>query len=157
MKYLVFYFLSGAVLFISSLSCNCNKDPSIVHMDYFDIMDTVYNIYDSTHLKPFLDKSLYFLVEEKNVGCLDDSFYIKKIYSDPFCREQIENKYSSLSIVWYKKSENTDQLVKQKRSKYLSYCNDDIIVEFIWKFGVLEEKFHYQEGRIIGSKNIFVK
>lgn len=148
-------FLAG--LIFVSISCNCNKNPKVIHMSYFDVLDTAYNIMDTAHLNPFKDKTLYYLVNEKEVKCLDDPFYLGYLEKDSSCQRAIGNKYHSLSVFFYKRSENTDQLIKTKLTKYLSFCNEDIIAEYAWTYGMQRDIFHYHNGKIEGSEKIIVK
>ena len=126
-------------------------------MAYFDGTDTVYNIMDSTHLKPLKDEAIYFLVDQKNVTCLNDEFFINYLRHDSFSQKEIENKYPSLNVIFYKKSENTDHLVKTRLAKYLPFCNDDIIAEYEWKYGIPSSVFHYENGAIKDAQNMPIK
>jgi hypothetical protein len=157
MKFFIAYFVSGIIILFTSVCCTPNGTPGIIHMSYLDAMDTVYNILDTTHIHPLQDKALYFLIDWKNVSGLKDSFFIDFIHDDHFCQKEIGNKYSSLSIFFYKRSKDTDRLVKDRLKKYLSYCNDDIVVEYLWKDGIAGPILHYESGRIMGSEKIQTK
>jgi hypothetical protein len=54
----------------------------------------------------------------------------------------------------YKKSVDTEILMKERSSKFLDFCNDDIVVEYHWIEGRLREPFYYHDGLIEGAEDI---
>jgi hypothetical protein len=112
---------------------------------------------DIEHKTPnriFQEKTLYFIVNEKNPKLISDSMIHHFIKNDEFIQNEIYNVYNKLRIVFYKRSERTDQMLKQKSSVFLPYCNEDILYEYGWENGKPSDTLYFENGVIKGSENI---
>jgi hypothetical protein len=60
-------------------------------------------------------------------------------------------------MIFYKKSENTNRLIQTKLIKNLSYCDDDMIIEYIWNYGIQTNVIHYENGKVeVGIRKVYI-
>jgi len=147
-----FFSISGTTLLMAFFSCSV-KSQKITHLDFLDIEGKTYKIMDSTHKNPINDMSMYFLVNRTELKNIDFGLIEKFISTDSFIQNKIQ-RFSEVSITVYKESKNTKYLIKSKSSKYLSLCNDDIVVEYLWADGKPSDTLYYENGQINGSEKI---
>jgi hypothetical protein len=112
---------------------------------------------DTLKTNPFDTRYIYFVIDERNIDCINYEQLGDYLRNDTMIQKQIAEKYAELGTVFFKKSINTDNLTKYKSKKMLGLCNDDKVVEFIWTHGVLSDTFYYKNGRIKGSESIQLK
>ena|SRR5258705_12655722 len=134
-------------------SCKC-PDPKIIHLDFCDHLNETNQ--DASLDKKTRLKSIYFLVNENNSTCWSDKNLGDFIKNDKFIQQEIQKNYDRLRLTFYKKSSCTEEVLKNKFSRNLDYCQDDIIVEFGWDKGKLLDTFYYEKGVIKGTENIIL-
>lgn len=86
---------------------------------------------------------------------MNDSVFDNFIKNDKFIQSEVYNGYYRLNVTFYKKSKLTEELLKMRSSKYLDYCENDIVVEYQWLKGEpSKHPMHYKNGVIEGSEKI---
>lgn len=150
------YFLLTALFSLFNLSCTC-KTHEIKRLDFLDSQSQTYNIMDTLKTNPFDTKYIYFLIDETNIDCINYKQIEEYLKNNSMVQKQIHEKFAMLGTIFFKKSTNTDNLIKYKSKKMLTLCNDDKVVEFFWRQGVLSDTFYYKNGRIKGSENVQLK
>lgn len=147
-------YLGIIIISLSTLSCITHTPKSeITHLAFCDVIDSTYLQSDTLHLHPFQALCLTYLVNEKNTAAITDSMLSRFIQADPYICQAIAHNYPDLSIMFYKASPNTKLLANKHLTRYLSACNDDILVEFIWSNGKPSGIRHYKNGHIDNSHN----
>ncbi|MFT3748119.1 MAG: hypothetical protein QM768_07370 [Agriterribacter sp.] len=121
-------------------------------MDFLDSQTTLYR--DSTRADSIKFTTFYYFVDESYKRNINNSSIEKFIATDSLLRKTIAKKLQVFTVLFYKKSEMTKRLKDSKSGNLLTYCNDDILLERIWKAGALDTTFYYDNGEIIGSENI---
>lgn len=137
---LCFYELVTAILIC--FSCN-HRTPEIIHMGFLDYVGKTYNILDTDHLKPYKIMSVYYLVNQSDFERISIKNIEKHISSDTFIQNQIRKDYWRLNVKFYRKSENTDRLIKFRSSKELPLCNGDKIIEYQWSLSKPYDTVYY--------------
>lgn len=132
-------------------SCS-SKMPQIIHMDFLDSQTILYR--DSTRVDSIKFTTFYYFVDESHKRNINNSSIEKFIATDSLLQKTIAKKPQVFTVLFYKKSEMTKRLKDSKSGNLLTYCNDDILLERIWKTGALDTTFYYDNGEIIGSENI---
>jgi len=147
-------FFWGLFFQVTNLSCNC-ENTKIVHLDFCDFLNDVTSESDKTHTsKIYLEKSLNYVVEALYLRCWSDSTLENFIRKDELIQREIHNGYYRLKITFYKKTKQTEELIKLKSSRYLDYCENDITEEFEWVEGKFQGKYFYGNGSIKGTEDI---
>jgi hypothetical protein len=134
-------------------ACVCVQ-PKIVHLDFCDVTDIQLPAFQNEKVDSSQQlRSIYFLIDESDPKCIKDSMMTNFIKTDQFIQNEISAKYAGLTINFYRKSKETDFLVKNKSSRDLPYCNKDIVAEFQWTNGIYSLVNHYTNGLIDGIDN----
>jgi hypothetical protein len=151
----------GVALLSSSLmaefSCKC-KPPKITHIDFCDFANDVSNEWDRLRgSRVYLEKSIHFIVEEPNRNCLRDSLFINFMRTDSFLQKELKAAYYRLELTFYMKSASTDALLESRSTKFLSYCNKDMVIEYEWLEGKLSHVSQFKNGEAVEAKDIEIK
>ena len=134
------------------ISCH-HKTPPITYMDFLSYSDSVYFVYDTARENPIKSVHLYYLLGQANVNSVDLRQIEQFVSTDSLIQKQ-KNRSGKLSVMFYKTSQNTRNLVRIRTHKQLTLCNNDIIVEYLWEDGKQDNTYYYDEGKIKGSENI---
>jgi hypothetical protein len=152
MKFLPLFSL---LLFFQTANTSCHSKPSIIHIDFCDFLNDVSNDWDRAHGKLSQEKSLHYFIAAASPASWRDSILLSFIRSDDFIQNEIKKKYYRLTITFYKKSKDTDALMKTRSSEFLDYCQNDIVVQYEWIEGkILAHPLNIQDGIIKGAEDI---
>ena len=154
MKGFVLLLLLGIIIAIPNFSCHC-RNPKILHLDFCDFLNDVRNEKEKANPQKIVqEKDLNFVIDETDTKCLSDSMIRNFIKNDEFIQREIQNGYYRLDITFYKKSGYTDALIKKKSSRYIDYCENDIVFEYQWVEGKFYGVYYYDKGIIKGTEQI---
>jgi hypothetical protein len=128
---LLLFFSIETTFILCNCLCDC-KNKKIIHLDFLDRYAETYYIMDTNHTIPLKDVAFYFLVNQTNLKCINFKTLEKFINTDSFIQKNILENYPQLTLTLYRESKNTDELIKFKSTKALAYCNNDIVVEYLW-------------------------
>lgn len=157
-KLLSLLYFGGLTILFSNLYVSCSrKSQEIVHLNFLDNLDTTYNIMDTSHKRPKSDMAAYFIINQDNLKCIDYNGIERFIQTDTFVQNQIKKDYARLSLLFYLSSKNTDLLIEKRSSKFLSFANDDIVIEYLWSDGKPHDTLYYENGEIKGAEKIKLK
>lgn len=153
-----FRILSCLIVYSTALICNvaCKcAGPKIIHADFCDVLNDLSK--DVDHKPPdrkFQEKTLYFIVNKDKFQSSTDSIINNFIRNDEFVQKELFNGYDRLTMIFYKESKVTGEMMKQRSSAYLPYCENDIISEYGWKNGRPSDTLYFENGMIKGAENI---
>lgn len=148
-----------AIALVSAVLPSCSRrKPEIMHLDFADwihVAEPTIGEVASGHFKidsSKLNCELFFLVNETNPKYYADSVIERFIDTSQLIKEASEKHYDELRLLFYHRSSNTDELLKTKSTKYLPYCDNDMISEYAWRQGRPETTLFYDHGRPRGEK-----
>jgi hypothetical protein len=150
-----FWSLFYLLVFFQTANVSCCSKPDIIHIVFCDFLNDVSNESDRAHGKISQEKSLHYLIAATSSACWKDSILLSFIKNDDFIQKEMNKKYYRLTITFYKKSRDTEALMKMRSSRFLDYCEKDIVVEYEWIEGkMLDHPFYYKNGIIEGAEDI---
>jgi len=145
-------------------SCTSGS-PEFIHLDFADVVYVVGPTMDeraSGHFK--IDSSIqssdvFFMVNENNPKYYAKPVIEKFIDTNRFIQEAIVRHYYELRVCFYHRGDNsggdnTDELLRTRSSKLLTYFNNDIISEYVWRDGRPKDTVFYDHGVEVGAEHI---
>ena len=148
--------LAVSLATVAMPSCS-SGDPEFIHLDFADVVNVVGPTMDeraSGHAK--IDSSIrssdvYFLVNESDPKLYAQPVIEKFIDTNQFIREEIAKRHYELTVWFYHRGDNsggdnTDELLKTRSGKMLTYFNNDIISEYVWRNGQPVDTAYYDHG-----------
>jgi len=149
-------FLMAGLIIVEDFFCSAGGQ-TIKHIKFLDCPIDNYRSMDTLHKDTLKNMYAYYLINKTKIQSVNFQEIESFLNTDSFIQNEINKKYAELSLTFYLESDNTRALVKSDSTKYLSFCNDDIVVEYVWSYGSPSDTLHYDNGVIKGSEEIILK
>jgi hypothetical protein len=98
------------------------------------------------------DVTLFYLVNES--GNVPVPMLEHFMDTDRFVQQQIQRRYYSLRISFYRKSSSTEEMLRRRTYKALTLCDDDLIADYEWDEGRPLDTIFYKNGKMKGPDKI---